>query len=87
MKELRISEHAHAGYLGILLSRACVQPLRGARRIESSGTGLNTVTLSHLIGDCENLDGREIWMCEIELNVTRREIIQGNAQTDMSAAS
>jgi len=39
-KKWRRSEHAHASYPGLFFSPARVQPLYGAGRKESSGTGL-----------------------------------------------
>ena len=40
-KKWRRSEHAHASYPGLFFSTARVQPLYGAGREESSGTGLH----------------------------------------------
>ena len=40
------SEHAHASYPGLFFSPARVQPLYGAGRKESSGTGLKNTTYS-----------------------------------------
>ena len=64
-EKMRRSEHAHASYPGLFFSSARVQPLYGAGRKESSGTGLtqNRCRSVHVRGvtagqkTVENLDG------------------------------